>query len=58
MFSFLSRNPIRALEKQYNSLLIKARDAQRAGDIKAYATWTAEAEAVWGQIEALRKSTS
>ncbi len=54
MFEFFKRDPARKLEKQYNALLEKARDVQRAGDIKEYARLMAESETIWEQIERLR----
>lgn len=54
MLNFFKKNPSKKLEKEYNSLLEKARDAQRAGDIKLFATISAQAEEVWTKIETLR----
>lgn len=54
MFGLFKKNPTAKLEKQYNILLEKARDAQRSGDIKLYARITAESEEVWKEIEKLR----
>ncbi|REG82369.1 DUF6435 family protein [Marinomonas pollencensis] len=46
MFSFFKSNPQKALNKEYEKLLEKAMQAQRAGDIKRYAELTAQAEMV------------
>ena len=54
MLSLFKKNPTKKLEKQYNQLLEKARDAQRSGDIKLFATISAQAEDVWTQIEEVR----
>ncbi|MFK7844884.1 MAG: DUF6435 family protein [Rhodothermales bacterium] len=54
MLNLFKKNPAKKLEKEYNSLLEKARDAQRSGDIKLFATISAQAEDVWTKIEALR----
>ncbi len=54
MLSLFKKNPTKKLEKQYNQLLEKARDAQRSGDIKLFATISAQAEDVWTQIEKVR----
>lgn len=54
MFGFFKKDPIQQLEKEYNALLLKARDIQRSGDIKQFAIVSAEAEAVYQQIEKLR----
>lgn len=54
MLSLFKKNPTKKLEKEYNRLLEKARDAQRSGDIKLFATISAEAEDVWTKIEAVR----
>lgn len=55
MFGLFKKNPTAKLEKQYNTLLEKARDAQRSGDIKLFARITAESEEVWKEIEKLRQ---
>ncbi|MEM8485603.1 MAG: DUF6435 family protein [Bacteroidota bacterium] len=54
MLSLFKKNPTKKLEKEYNQLLEKARDAQRSGDIKLFATISAQAEEVWTKIEAIR----
>lgn len=54
MFSLFKKNPSKKLEKQYNRLLEQARDAQRSGDIKLFAELSAQAEAVWKQVEAVK----
>ena len=50
MFDFLKSSPVKKLKKQYNQKLEDAMLAQRKGDIRAYATLTAEAEALWSEI--------
>ena len=47
-------NPTRALEKQYDKLLLEARNLQRGGDIPAFAKKTAEAEEIRKKIEELK----
>jgi hypothetical protein len=37
MFGFKKKNPAEKLEKEWKMLLEKARDTQRAGDMKGYA---------------------
>lgn len=54
MFGLFKKNPTAKLEKRYNALLEKARDAQRSGDIKSYARISAQAEEVLKEIEAAR----
>ncbi len=54
MLSLFKKNPTKKLEKEYNRLLEKARDAQRSGDIKLFATISAEAEEVWAKVEAIK----
>ncbi|MEI8648956.1 DUF6435 family protein [Paraglaciecola sp. Hal342] len=56
MFDFLKSSPVKKLKKQYNQRLEDAMLAQRKGDIRAYATLTAEAEALWSEIETLEKT--
>jgi len=36
MFGLFKKDPIKVLEKEYDAILLKARDTQRAGDIKGY----------------------
>ena len=54
MFGFLKPNPVKKLERQYRTLLLKARDYQRNGKIAEYAETTAAAEAIEKQIEGLK----
>lgn len=54
MFGFLKKDPTAALEKQYREMLEKARDAQRAGDIKLYARLTDESEQILQKIRDLK----
>jgi len=51
MFNLFSKNPIKALEKEHQRLLVQARDLQRAGDIQAFAAKTAEAETLYEEIQ-------
>lgn len=55
MLAFLRQRKIRNLERQYLALLEQARDLQRNGDIKGFASKTAEAEAVVQRLEQLRQ---
>lgn len=54
MFSIFKKDPIKKLDKHYESKLEEAMHAQRKGDIKAYAMITAEAEKIKAQIIALQ----
>lgn len=54
MFSFLKKDPAKALNKQYEKLLEEAMQLQRKGDIKGYAAKTAEAEEVLKKLEELQ----
>ncbi len=56
MFSFLKKNPVKKLNKQYEAKLEQAMHAQRNGDIRGYSMLTAEAEAILSQIKALEKA--
>jgi hypothetical protein len=56
MFSFLKKDPIAKLNKQYSSLLEKALTAQRKGDIRGYSELSAEAEKVAKEIDLLKLS--
>jgi len=55
MFGLFKKDPIKKLEDEYDAILLKARDTQRAGDIKGYAKLMAESEEIMEKIEALRK---
>ncbi len=46
MFSIFKKDPIKKLDKMYESKLEEAMYAQRKGDIKSYAMITAEAEKI------------
>lgn len=54
MFGFFKKDPIKKMEKEYDSMLEKARDVQRSGDIKGYAKLMGEAEELYQKIEKLR----
>lgn len=56
MFGFLKPSPVKKMKKQYNQKLEQAMLAQRKGDIHRYAMLTAEAEALWSDIETLEKN--
>jgi hypothetical protein len=43
------------LQKKYEKLMQEARDIQRAGDMRAFALKTAEAEKVMDEIVAMKK---
>ena len=51
MFSIFKSSPTKKLRKQYDALLEKGMQAQRRGDIKAYAMLTEEAESLWAKIK-------
>ena len=55
MFGFLKSNPTKKLRKIYDQKSTDAMLAQRKGDIRSYSMLTAEAEALWAQIEALEE---
>jgi len=57
MFGLFKKDPIKELEKEYDAILLKARDTQRAGDIKGYAKLMAESEEIMDRIESLRKKS-
>lgn len=56
MFSIFKKDPIKKLDKRYESKLEEAMQAQRKGDIKSYALITAEAEKIKVQIIELQAS--
>jgi hypothetical protein len=54
IFGLFSRSPLQKLQKEYDTLLTMAFQAQRNGNIRLYSTLTAEAEALREDIEALK----
>ncbi len=58
MFGLFSSDPTKKMRKKYDKLLEEGMHAQRRGDIKSYAMITAEAEALWAQIEKLQQENS
>ncbi len=55
MFGLFKKDPVKKLEKEYDAILVKARDTQRSGDIKGYAKLMAESEEILKKIEELKK---
>ncbi len=53
MFSLFKSDPVNKLRKAYYSKLEKAMLAQRSGDITNYSFLTAEAAALWEEIQKL-----
>ena len=53
MFSIFKTDPIKKLNKAYESKLEQAMHAQRNGDIKSYSMITAEAELIANKIRDL-----
>ena len=58
MFSFLKKDPLKALEKEYAELYEKAMHFQRNGDLKTYADLISKADEVGKKIEALKAAKS
>ena len=54
MFSFLKKDPISKLNKQYAALLEQALEAQRRGDIRTYSELTSEAEKIAVELDLLK----
>lgn len=54
MFGLFKKNPIKKLEKQYNTLMEKAMEVQRSGDLRHYAKLIEESEVLQGKIQALK----
>ena len=53
MFSLFKKDPIKKLNKKYNTLLEQALQAQRNGDIRLYSSITAEADELLKNIRKL-----
>ena len=58
VFNLFKTSPLKKLEKEHESLLTQAFQAQRNGNIRLYSTLTAEAEAVRLKVEELKKETA
>ncbi len=58
MFSFFKRDPVKKLRQQYDAKAEQAMLAQRKGDMRLFADLTAEAEALWQQLETLQTERS
>lgn len=56
MFSFLKKDPVSKLNKQYAIVLEQALEAQRRGDIRSYSKLTSEAEKIAEKIDYLKSS--
>ncbi|MCC5865574.1 MAG: Lacal_2735 family protein [Wenzhouxiangella sp.] len=56
MFGFLKSDPVKKLRKQYDAKLTQAQQAQRNGDIKGFAELSAEADAIWQQLQPLEQA--
>ena len=54
MFSLFKSDPVKKLNDRYSSKLTEAMNAQRNGDIRAYAFLTEEATEIYRQIEELK----
>lgn len=54
MFGLFKKDPVKALQQQYQKLMEEAMQLQRNGDLKNYALKIAEAEAIMQKLEALR----
>lgn len=52
---FKKKDPLARLRADYVATLERARDVQRAGDIRGFAALTAEAEAIGLRIEELER---
>jgi len=53
MFGLFKKDPTKKLRKEYEDLLLKARDIQRTGDLRHYARIMEESEEVWKKIEVI-----
>ena len=55
MFGFFKKDETKKLEKEYETLMEKARDVQRSGDLRKYAKLIEEAEAILNKIDEIKK---
>lgn len=56
MFGLFGNSKSKKLQKAYEKKLTEAMHAQRNGDIRTYSELSAEAEAMYTELEALRKA--
>lgn len=54
MFGFFKKDPTKKLEKEYSTLMAKARDVQRSGDLRAYAALLEESEEILKKIDEIK----
>lgn len=54
MFNLFKSSPLKKLQKEHESLLTQAFQAQRNGNIRLYSTLTAQAEALRVRIDELK----
>ncbi|MDA8963113.1 DUF6435 family protein [Pseudomonadales bacterium] len=57
MFSLFKSDPTKKLRKTYDILLERAMLLQRKGDIMGYSKLTAEAEAIWQEIQEIEANS-
>ncbi len=55
MFGLFKKSPLKQLEKERDTLVSQAFQAQRNGNIRLYSSLTSEAEALREKIQALKK---
>lgn len=53
---FFKPNPLKKLQKQYEAMMAEAMGLQRSGKIPEFAKKTAEAQALYKKIEALKSN--
>lgn len=53
MFGFFKKNPTKAMRKQLAVLQEKSMHAQRKGDIRLHSELSAQADALWKEIQRL-----
>ena len=58
MFSLFKKDPIKKLQKEYESLMKEAMNAQRNGDIDGYSKLSAKAEECAQELDRLKEGSS
>ena len=56
MFGLFKKNPLEKLEKDYQSKLQQAMEAQRSGNIQGYAELSVEADGIYQKIKVLENT--
>lgn len=57
MFNFFKKDPLKKIEKLYQSKLTEAMNAQRGGNIQEFARLSEEADVILKKLEAMKNNS-